>query len=508
MENSKKEVLADFNGLGIDEKILRILEKLNFNNPTPIQLQTIPVVIAEKDVVGIAQTGTGKTLAFGIPMLQKIMKSGGTGLILLPTRELAVQVDESIRNVGQRLGLKTAVLIGGEHITRQFTALRRQPHIVVATPGRLIDHLKRNTLNLKSLKVLVFDEADMMFDMGFSPQIHEILKLAPRERQTLLFSATMPPAVMEIATKHMKLPVRIEVAPAGTPADNIIQEMIVIKMVDRTAQLEKILNEYKGSVLIFVRTKRSVKDLCHRVKGMGFKATEMHSDRSLFQRKEALEGFKSGRFRVLLATDIAARGIDVKGIELVINYDLPEKTEDYIHRIGRTGRAGESGRAISFVLPSQSRNIRDIESIIKANIPITKLTEMNAVRSAFGGSNRRGVPGGYKRKRFAGGPSRPRTGGFGSPVNKERTSSFNETPRREQNSGFGNSAVRERSSSFGGEKREPRRGYGESTERRPRTSSANRLDGTSSRPSSFNRSKSFSQSSSRPKSNHKRKSRY
>jgi ATP-dependent RNA helicase RhlE len=374
---TEDEGKLDFYGLGIAPKLLEILEQLRFTTPTPIQIQSIPVINEGKDMVGIAQTGTGKTLAFGVPMIQRLAELKGKGLILLPTRELAQQVEDHLKQIGQRLGLRTAVLIGGEPIRGQLRSLRAKPHILIATPGRLVDHLKHNYVSLADVKVLVFDEADMMFDMGFAPQIKEVLFYAPKNRQTLLFSATMPPEIMQIATEHMSMPVRIEVAPAGTAAENVIQEMIILKREDKLSQLEKILKEYAGTVLVFARTKYGVKDLCYKIKQMDQKSAEIHSNRSLAQRREALAGFKNGRYRILVATDIAARGIDVKGIELVLNYDLPDNSEDYVHRIGRTGRAGKAGRAVSFATPSQLMDIKKIERLIKQEIPLTKLTNIS-----------------------------------------------------------------------------------------------------------------------------------
>jgi ATP-dependent RNA helicase RhlE len=369
--NKENMESPDFYGLGIAPKLLKILEQLKFTTPTPIQFKSIPVTVEGKDIVGIAQTGTGKTLAFGIPMIQRLAQHKGRGLVLLPTRELAIQVDEHLKMIGQKIGLRTAVLIGGEPIGKQIKILRRNPHILVATPGRLIDHLQNKFVNLNDIKILVLDEADMMFDMGFAPQIEQILKMVPKERQTMLFSATMPPAIMRIVTKHMSLPINIEVAPSGTPAESVIQEMIVMKSDEKIVQLEKIIKEHAGTILVFSRTKHNAKNLCVKINRMGHRAAEIHSNRSLVQRREALSGFKNGRYRVLVATDIAARGIDVVGIEIVVNYDLPDNTEDYVHRIGRTGRAGKAGRAISFVLPGQIVEIRNIERLIKKNIPIT-----------------------------------------------------------------------------------------------------------------------------------------
>lgn len=387
----------NFNNLGIAPRILDMLQKWKFHQPTPIQAKSIPVAIEGKDLVGIAQTGTGKTLAFGIPLIQRLTQVGGKGLILLPTRELASQVELSLRNIASNMGLRTAVIIGGESKNIQLKSLRRNPHIIIATPGRLIDHIKSGSIKLNEIKILVLDEADLMFDIGFAPQIAEIMKSVPADKQTMLFSATMPPAIMSLVAKNMKLPVNIEVAPAGTPAEKVIQEMIVIKKEDRIAQLNKILKTYKGSILIFCRTKHAVKKLTIGIRKAGHTAAEIHSNRSLNQRSAALKSFKTGRVKVLVATDIAARGIDVKGIELVLNFDLPENAEDYVHRIGRTGRAGMAGQAISFVSPNEMRSVKNIEQIIKKTIPLTKLAEPDYSASAprsSRGRNRGG--GGYR----------------------------------------------------------------------------------------------------------------
>jgi len=367
---------AGFSGLGIAPAFLDILVKLNFKEPTPIQRQAIPVALEGKDVVGIAQTGTGKTLAFGIPMIQRLHQIKGRGLVILPTRELAMQVDESLQKIGKSLGLRTAVVIGGASMHLQIQSLKRNPHIIIATPGRLNDHLEQKTVVLHDVRVVVLDEADRMLDMGFAPQIKRILHTVPRERQTMLFSATMPPEIMKLATAHMKLPIRIEVAPQGTMADKVTQEIFVIAKDSKNRLVEKLLSQYPGTTLIFTRTKYGARKLMKAIHYMGHSAAELHSNRSLFQRKEALEGFKSGKYRVLVATDIAARGIDVSGIELVINYDLPTNSQDYVHRIGRTARAGAGGHAISFATPDQRRELEDIERMIKQRISISKLPEL------------------------------------------------------------------------------------------------------------------------------------
>ena len=293
----------------------------------------------------------------------------------MPTRELAIQVDETIKKIGRSFGIQTTVLIGGTPVRPQIRELSYNPHVVIGTPGRINDHIQQRTLRLDKVSVLVLDEADRMFDMGFAPQIARILESVPKNRQTMLFSATMPDGIVKIATHHMKLPVRVEIERQGTTAKNIEQELFVVKKDQKLALLKKLLEEYKGSVLIFLRVKHSARKICDNLRYIGITSAEIHSNRSLNQRKEALEGFKNGRFRVLVATDIASRGIDVKNIELVINYDLPENAEDYVHRIGRTGRAGMSGKAISFATPEQGSMVRDIEMLTRINLPISKLPE-------------------------------------------------------------------------------------------------------------------------------------
>lgn len=361
-----------FNGLGINDAILAILQKSGFTKPTPIQHASIPAGIEGKDIIGIAQTGTGKTLAFSIPMVQRISQHGGFGLIVLPTRELALQVDETLQKVGAPLGIRTAVFIGGASMNLQRDMIRRKPNVLIATPGRLLDHMEKRTISLTGVKYLVLDEADRMLDMGFAPQINQILAAVPKERQTMLFSATMPQDIVSIAMKHMKLPLRVEVARAGTTADRVEQELFIVHREDKLKLLESLLTENKGSVLVFSRTKYGAKKITTALRARGYTAAEIHSNRSLAQRREALDGFKSGRFRVLIATDIAARGIDVTGIELVINYDLPNDPEDYVHRIGRTARAGRSGKAISFTQPEQRDELARIERLIR--IPIARKT--------------------------------------------------------------------------------------------------------------------------------------
>jgi ATP-dependent RNA helicase RhlE len=373
------ETEVTFGGLGIAPKILDVLTKLGFKTPTPIQHKAIPSAAEGKDIIGIAQTGTGKTLAFGVPLIQQLLKAGkGKGLIILPTRELAIQVNETIQKIGKDFGIKTAVLIGGAPIGHQIREISWNPHVIIGTPGRIIDHIEQRTLSLRDVTILVLDEADRMFDMGFAPQIAKILQVVPKERQTMLFSATMPDGIVKIASYHMKLPVRIEIARAGTAATNVEHELFVVKKDQKLPLLRKLLDEYKGSVLVFLRVKHSARKICNTLRDNGVSAAEIHSNRSLAQRREALEGFKVGKYRVLVATDIASRGIDVQGIELVVNFDLPENPEDYVHRIGRTGRAGMSGKAISFAMPDQGQKVREIERLTRLYIPIAKLPDLSA----------------------------------------------------------------------------------------------------------------------------------
>ena len=373
----RENTASGFYGLGIAPALLEILTRLHFKTPTPIQVQAIPVAIQGKDIVGIAQTGTGKTLAFGVPMIQRLAHVKGRGLVLLPTRELALQVEDVLRKVGQSVGLRTAVLIGGTSLGPQVSALSKNPHIVGATPGRLIDHLNQKNLRLDGVRIAVLDEADRMLDMGFAPQIQKILAVLPKDRQTMLFSATMPSEIMKMAAHHMKLPVRVEIAPTGTTVEQVTQELFIVAREQKLGLLHKLLQTYQGPTLVFARTKHGAKKVVRQIRAFGISAAEIHSNRSLNQRREALEGFKAGKYQVLVATDIASRGIDVVGIELVLNYDLPSTSEDYVHRIGRTARAGAGGHAITFAMPDQLREIRAIERLIRKPLPVSELPELS-----------------------------------------------------------------------------------------------------------------------------------
>ncbi len=396
MPLAEGEVATSFHQLPLSPPMLAVLDELGFQTPTPIQALGIPVVASGADLLGIAQTGTGKTLAFGLPILERIFsgKSKGRALILLPTRELALQVDEALQNVGHPFRLRTAVLIGGAPVRPQLSQLRRNPDIIIATPGRLNDYLSNADVDLRAVDCVVLDEADRMLDMGFAPQIRRILEQVPEDRQTLLFSATMPDEIVSITKQFMRDPQRVEIERAGTTAENIDQRLYVVDQEEKTVLLERLLGENTGSVLVFARTRSRANKVARFVNNIGIRAAEIHSDRTLAQRRQALDGFKAGHYRVLVATDIAARGIDVTGIEVVLQFDLPDSAEDYVHRIGRTARAGRSGIATSFAAPEQWRDVRDIEKTMGLPIPFATDNEgkfpMAATHAANNGQRRSG----------------------------------------------------------------------------------------------------------------------
>ncbi len=395
------ESVSGFTDLGLSRVILHTLSDLGFVEPTPIQRQAIPIVGQGHDLIGIAQTGTGKTFAFGLPLMERLKESEGTALILVPSRELALQVEESLLKLARPLRLRTAVIIGGASMGRQVAQLRTQPRIIVATPGRLTDHLQQGTLSLKTVQVVVLDEADRMLDMGFEPAIRRILMQTPATRQTLLFSATMPNSVARLAEGYLRDPKRVEIKPAGTRADSISQELIVSTLDNKLEVLTNLLYDEKGTVLVFARTRHGARKLAKYVKTLGHTVAELHADRTQSQRKEALDGFRSGRYRILVATDVAARGIDVPCIGLVVNFDLPDQAEDYVHRIGRTGRAGETGKAITMATPEQTQAVMAIERILRAEIPLSTQSLLTLERRRPMGQGRPHTPG--KGRPFQGG---------------------------------------------------------------------------------------------------------
>jgi len=355
------------------------IARAGFSTPTPIQVQVIGPILEGRDLIGCAQTGTGKTAAFAIPTIEllvgadsRLAKLGGAGpraLVLAPTRELALQTTETFDMLSRAQGVKTVVLIGGESMGPQLAGLQRRPDVIIATPGRLFDHLERRTLSLGTLRIVVLDEADRMLDMGFAPQVERILRVTPLDRQTLCFSATMPAAVETLVRRHLVRPVRIEVGVVAKPVAKVTQVLYAAPIQDKTPLLLKLLGQERGQTLVFTRTKHRADRVARAVGAAGHRVTRLHADRSMSQRREALDGFRSGRYRVLIATDIAARGIDVPEITHVVNFDLPHTAEDYIHRIGRTARAEASGRATSFAAPEEQEQLRAIERHLGHPVP-------------------------------------------------------------------------------------------------------------------------------------------
>lgn len=396
---TKNILPTGFSGLGIAPGLLDAIARLRFTEPTPIQRSSIPVGLEGKDLIAIAQTGTGKTLAFGIPMLQRLARLKGRGLVLLPTRELALQVNDALQSVGRSHGLRTAVVIGGASEGTQIRALEKKPRVIVATPGRLVDFLERHIVDLADIEILVLDEADRMLDMGFAPQLKKIMQAATADRQTMLFSATMPTEILSLARQHMKLPINIEMAPSGTAAERVVQEVFFIERQSKERLLQLLLTQYLGPVLVFTRTKYGARKLARNLRKLDHNAAEIHSDRTQPQRRDALEGFRSGKYRILVATDIAARGIDVVGIELVVNFDLPMNTQDYVHRIGRTARAGMGGRAISFATFDQRKDVKDIERLIHTGLSIKKVPTLPTRQPTPRPTDRPSQPIATKRKR-------------------------------------------------------------------------------------------------------------
>jgi ATP-dependent RNA helicase RhlE len=410
-EQLKKEA-SGFAALGLTPETLANLSRNGYTVPTPIQIAAIPAALGGRDIVGIAQTGTGKTLAFSLPLVERMVANKTRrALIVAPTRELALQIDETLQKVANPRGIRSTVVIGGASMNRQREDLSRRPRIVVATPGRLLDHMSQG-LRLTDFDAVILDEADRMLDMGFAPSIKKILAGLPTQRHTMLFSATFPSEIEAIASHFQKDPIRVEVASAGTATELVEQELRLVAQEEKGSLLGEILADHDGTTLVFARTRHGARKLARVVRNFGHTAAELHSDRSLAQRKAALDAFKKGEVRVLVATDIAARGIDVKGIGLVVNYDLPDNPEDYVHRIGRTGRAGATGRAVTFALQEQERDVRDIERTMRLSIPRGEGTPANfgkllepARRAQGGGKGPGGKPNGGGGKPI-GGPAK------------------------------------------------------------------------------------------------------
>jgi len=367
-----RSVQSNFGDIGVSEALVKDLAMAGLSSPTPIQAQAIPPALAGRDVIGCAQTGTGKTAAFVIPIIERLArwpKGEPQALILAPTRELALQILATIETLGRRLGIFATVIVGGADMQAQVRGLRQRPDILVATPGRLLDHMWNGTVNLLPIKILVLDEADRMLDMGFAPQINQIFTALPEERQTLLFSATLPSDLTQFVEASVNDPVRVMVTPPATTADGVTQALHYTTHTGKPDLLLSLLKQEKETVLIFTRTKHRADHVGRVLSRAGHRVGILHGDRSFSQRRSALDGFKRGVFRVLVATDIAARGIDVANIGHVINFDLPHCPEDYVHRIGRTARMKTTGRATSFITAEDPQQLRDIERLLGHAVP-------------------------------------------------------------------------------------------------------------------------------------------
>jgi len=373
LRQDEREVTMSFEDLSIDPRCLRVLKAERITEPTPVQAQAIPMALEGRDVVATAQTGTGKTLAFGLPLLTRLAAEKprpNRMLVLTPTRELAQQVHTVLESLGKALRLRTVCVYGGVGIEPQAKALRRGCAIIVATPGRLLDHVGRRNVRFDNLSALVLDEADRMLDMGFLPDIRRILGMLPKDRQTLMFSATFPREIERLAADMQRDPLRVEVGAVAKPVETVRQGVYTVDPERKIGLLSKILREPQvESALVFLRTKHRTDRVAKALHKAGFKAKAIHGGRSQRQRQQAIDGFRQGRYTVLVATDVAARGLDVQGITHVVNFDIPKCSDDYIHRIGRTARASADGDAITFVCPSEYMALSAIEDGLGKNLP-------------------------------------------------------------------------------------------------------------------------------------------
>jgi len=373
--------LKTFAEFGLEPKVLQAITELGFEESTPIQDKAIPIALTGQDLIGQAQTGTGKTAAFGIPLINKIPVSEEriVALIMTPTRELAIQVSEEIGKLTRYKGLRSLPIYGGQEIGRQIRALKKKPQIIIGTPGRLLDHINRKTIRLEDVQTVVLDEADEMLDMGFMEDIQNILKQVPEERQTMLFSATMPANIQRLAQQFLKEPAHVSVIPKQVTAPSIEQSYIEVHERQKFEALSRLLDmESPELAIIFGRTKRRVDELSEALQKRGYSADGLHGDLSQNQRDTVMRKFRDGSIDVLVATDVAARGLDVSGVTHVINFDLPQDPESYVHRIGRTGRAGKEGKAWSFVTPREIDHLHFIERITRQRMvrkPLPSLTE-------------------------------------------------------------------------------------------------------------------------------------
>jgi len=360
--------MENFLSLKLEETLFESLAKINFKSPTPIQAKAIPIALEGKDILGTAQTGTGKTAAFGIPLVNYLLKTKKeTALVMTPTRELATQVMQTMNNLIGRGNIRTALLIGGDSMQKQLKQMRRNPRLIVGTPGRINDHLKRKTLRLINTSFLVLDESDRMLDMGFTPQINQVLETVPKKHQTLLFSATLPVNILRLAEKYLNQPVRISVGSTSTPIEKIKQEILRVNDGDKYNQLIKEIYIRQGSILIFVKTRRNAEKMVKRLKYDDHDADAIHGNLRQNKRDRVIKAFRNNHFRILVGTDVASRGLDIPAIKHVINFDLPQVPEDFIHRIGRTARAGAEGSALSFIGNEDKSKWNAIQRLIDPN---------------------------------------------------------------------------------------------------------------------------------------------
>ena len=385
-----------FESLGVAEPILRALAAENYTTPTPIQTRAIPALLAGKDLLGIAQTGTGKTAAFGIPLLQKLSvghvppkPKEAKALILAPTRELAVQIEQSLRVYGRFLNLKMAVILGGVSQFSQVQTMSRGVDILVATPGRLVDHLGHRTIRLDRVEVVVLDEVDRMLDIGFIHAIRRIMSHVPSRRQSLFFSATLPKDIAALAAELLTDPAKVAIVPAATTAERVEQRLVPVDQAAKKAVLAKLMGEPAVTrAIVFTRTKHRADQVTRHLLAAGIGAAAIHGNKSQNNRERALAGFKDGTTKVLVATDIAARGIDVDAVSHVVNFDLPDVAETYVHRIGRTARAGAQGLAIAFCSADEVANWRAIEALIRQRVPVLEVEGNRSTAAATAAARR------------------------------------------------------------------------------------------------------------------------
>lgn len=368
----------DFDMLGLQPRLIARLDEMGIKDPTPIQKQAIPEAMNGRDIMGLAQTGTGKTAAFGLPMLHNLITAGSKpapkttrGLILAPTRELAKQIHDNLRSFTEGSHIKINLVVGGASLNAQANRLARGTDLLVATPGRLLDLLDRKAIRLDEAQYLVLDEADQMLDLGFIVPLRKIAALLPAKRQTMLFSATMPKQMNELASAYLENPVRIEVSPPGKTADKITQGVHFLSGPEKTPLLIELLDKHREELaIVFARTKRGSERLMKSLVGAGYAADSVHGNKSQGQRERAIKGFREGKVKILVATDVAARGLDIPDVRYVYNYDLPNVPDSYVHRIGRTARAGRDGTAIAFCAPDEMKQLRDVQKTIGREIPV------------------------------------------------------------------------------------------------------------------------------------------